>query len=76
MEAVYLGILDKGKIESIIDFIQNDDYYPDFSFKIKLFSFSVFVQAIVFKMETNGWPFTLGVCFLLKNGHTRLLVFL
>ena len=34
-----LGILDKGKIESIIDFIQNDDYYPDFVSKLNYLVF-------------------------------------
>lgn len=28
------GVLDKGKIESILEFIQNDDYYPDFVEKL------------------------------------------
>ena len=26
----FSGVIDKGKIESILDFIQNNDYYPDF----------------------------------------------
>ena len=63
-----LGILDKGKIESIIDFIQNDDYYPDFVSKLNYLVFR-FCSGHCFQDGNKRVALTLGVCFLLKNGH-------
>ena len=63
-----LGILDKGKIESIIDFIQNDDYYPDFVSKLNYLVFR-FCSGHCFRDGNKRVALTLGVCFLLKNGH-------
>jgi death-on-curing protein len=36
-----LGIMKEGQIEAILDFIQNDDYYPTFEEKISYLFFSI-----------------------------------
>lgn len=62
------GILDKGKIESIIEFIQNDDYYPDFVSKLNYLVFR-FCSGHCFQDGNKRVALTLGAYFLLKNGH-------
>lgn len=62
------GVLDKGKIESIIEFIQNDDYYPDFVAKLNYLVFR-FCSAHCFQDGNKRIALTLGVYFLHNNGH-------
>lgn len=62
------GVLDKGKIESIIEFIQNDDYYPDFVSKLNYLVFR-FCSGHCFQDGNKRVALTLGAYFLLKNGH-------
>lgn len=62
------GILDQGKIESIIGFIQNDDYYPDFVTKLNYLVFR-FCSGHCFRDGNKRIALTLGVYFLHKNGH-------
>lgn len=62
------GILDKGKIESIIEFIQNDDYYPDFVSKLNYLVFR-FCSGHCFQDGNKRVALTLGAYFLHKNGH-------
>ncbi|NLD94743.1 MAG: death-on-curing protein [Fibrobacter sp.] len=62
------GILDQGKIESIIDFIQNDDYYPDFVSKLNYLVFR-FCSGHCFQDGNKRIALTLGVYFLHKNNH-------
>lgn len=62
------GVLDKGKIESIIEFIQNDDYYPDFASKLNYLVFR-FCSGHCFQDGNKRVALTLGAYFLHKNGH-------
>jgi len=62
------GVLDKGKIESILEFIQNDDYYPDFVEKLHYLVFR-FCSGHCFQDGNKRIAMTLGVYFLHKNGH-------
>ncbi len=62
------GVLDKGKIESIIEFIQNDDYYPDFVSKLNYLVFR-FCSGHCFQDGNKRVALTLGAYFLHKNGH-------
>ena len=62
------GVLDRGKIESIIGFIQNDDYYPDFVSKLNYLVFR-FCSGHCFMDGNKRIALTIGVYFLHKNGH-------
>ncbi len=62
------GILDAGKIESIIEFVRNDDYYPDFVSKLNYLVFR-FCSGHCFQDGNKRIALTLGVYFLHKNGH-------
>ena len=62
------GVLDKGKIESILDFVRNDDYYPDLVSKINYLVFS-FCAGHCFLDGNKRLALTLGVYFLHKNGQ-------
>lgn len=62
------GVLDKGKIESILEFIQNDDYYPDFVAKLNYLVFR-FCSGHCFQDGNKRIALTLGMYFLHKNGH-------
>lgn len=62
------GVLDKGKIESIIEFIQNDDYYTDFVSKLNYLVFR-FCSGHCFQDGNKRVALTLGAYFLHKNGH-------
>ena len=62
------GVLDQGKIESIINFIRNDDYYPDFVSKLNYLVFR-FCSGHCFQDGNKRIALTLGVYFLHKNKH-------
>jgi death-on-curing protein len=62
------GVLDAGKIESIIEFVRNDDYYPDFVSKLNYLVFR-FCSGHCFQDGNKRIALTLGVYFLYKNGH-------
>jgi len=62
------GILDQGKIESIICFIQNDAYYPDFVSKLNYLVFS-FCSGHCFQDGNKRIALTLGTYFLHQNGQ-------
>lgn len=62
------GVLDKGKIESIIEFIQNDDYYPDFVSKLNYLVFR-FCSGHCFQDGNKRIALTIGAYFLHKNGQ-------
>lgn len=64
----FSGVLNKGKIESIIEFIQNDDYYPGFVSKLNYLVFR-FCTGHCFQDGNKRVALTLGVYFLHKNGH-------
>ncbi len=64
----FSGIRDKGGIESVLDFIQNDLYYPDFVSKLSYLVFR-FCSGHFFNDGNKRIALTLGTYFLYKNGH-------
>jgi len=62
------GIRDKGGIESVLEFVQNDIYYPDFVSKLSYLVFR-FCSGHFFNDGNKRIALTLGVYFLHKNGH-------
>lgn len=62
------GIRDRRGIESILEFIQNDDYYPDFVSKISFLVYR-FCTGHFFMDGNKRVSLTLGVYFLHKNEH-------
>lgn len=64
----FSGIRDQGGIESVIDFIQNDMYYPDFVSKLSYLVFR-FCSGHFFNDGNKRIALTLGVYFLHKNEH-------
>ena len=64
----FSGIRDKGGIESVLEFIQNDIYYPDFVSKLSYLVFR-FCSGHFFNDGNKRIALTLGTYFLHKNGH-------
>jgi death-on-curing protein len=64
----FSGIRDKGGIESVLDFVQNDLYYPDFVSKLSYLVFR-FCSGHFFNDGNKRIALTLGVYFLHKNKH-------
>ncbi len=64
----FSGVRDKGGITSVLDFIQNDTYYPDFVSKISYLVFR-FCSGHFFNDGNKRIALTLGAYFLHKNGH-------
>ena len=64
----FSGIRDKGGIESVLEFIQNDMYYPDFVSKLSYLVFR-FCSGHFFNDGNKRIALTLGTYFLHKNGH-------
>lgn len=62
------GILDFGKIESVLIHIQNDDYYPTFVDKLTHLFFCV-CKFHSFEDGNKRLAITLSVQFLLINGY-------
>lgn len=62
------GILDFGKIESVLIHIQNDDYYPSFVDKLTHLFFCV-CKFHSFEDGNKRLAITLSVQFLLINGY-------
>ncbi len=62
------GILDFGKIESVLVHIQNDDYYPTFVDKLTHLFFCV-CKFHSFEDGNKRLAITLSVQFLLINGY-------
>ncbi|KAA6340177.1 hypothetical protein EZS27_011947 [termite gut metagenome] len=64
----FSGIRDQKGIESVIDFVQNDLYYPDFISKLTYLVFR-FCSGHFFNDGNKRISLTLGVYFLHKNKH-------
>ena len=62
------GILKKGNIHAILDFVQNDLYYPSFVEKLTYIVFS-FCCGHCFIDGNKRIALTLGAAFLLHNGY-------
>lgn len=66
------GILDLGKLESVLQHIQNDDYYPTFEDKLTHLVFST-NKFHCFEDGNKRMSIVLGAQFLLINGYTFIL---
>ena len=64
----FSGIRDEGGIKSILQFVQNDDYYPDFVTKLTYLVYR-FCSGHFFLDGNKRIALTLGVYFLHKNRH-------
>ncbi len=64
----FSGIRDEGGIKAVIDFVQNDTYYPDFASKLSYLVFR-FCSGHFFNDGNKRIALTLGTYFLHKNGH-------
>jgi death-on-curing protein len=62
------GIFDKGRLESVLEHIQNDDYYPTFLDKITHLFFSA-NKFHCFHDGNKRISITLSAQFLLNNGY-------
>ena len=60
-------LLDRGRIDSILCHIQNDDYYPTFLDKLHHLFFA-FCKFHCFADGNKRISITMCLCFLLKNG--------
>ena len=66
------GIIDIGKLESVLDHIQNDDYYPNFEYKL----IHLFFCSNKFHCFSDGnkrIAIALGAHFLLINGYVFIV---
>ena len=64
----FSGIRDEGGIRSVLEFIQNDLYYPTFIEKLSYLVFR-FCSGHFFNDGNKRIALTLGTYFLLNNGH-------
>lgn len=64
------GIIDKGRLESVLAHIQNDDYYPTFLDKITHLFFSA-NKFHCFQDGNKRIAITLSAHFLLLNGYMK-----
>lgn len=62
------GIIDFGKIESVLEHIQNDDYYPEFVDKLTHLFFCI-CKFHSFEDGNKRLAITLSAQFLLINGY-------
>ena len=64
----FSGIRDEGNIKSVLEFVENDLYYPSFTDKLA-FIISRFCTGHFFNDGNKRISLTLGVYFLHKNGY-------
>ena len=62
------GVRDEGGIRSVLAFIQEDAYYPDFQSKLVHLVYA-FCRGHFFSDGNKRIALTLGMFFLLKNGY-------
>jgi death-on-curing protein len=62
----FAGIRDRERLESVLEFVQNDMYYPTFEAKLT-FLVSRICTGHLFDDGNKRMSLTLGVFFLLKN---------
>lgn len=67
------GIKDRGLLDSALEFIKNDDYYPRFEDKLTHLVFSV-VQSHPFLDGNKRTSIVLGSYFLQINGYSEYIV--
>ena len=68
----YGGINDRGLIESVVGFIQNNNYYPKFHIKLSHLIFSVALNH-PFNDGNKRSAVALGAYFLIINGYENLV---
>ncbi len=66
------GIINIGSLDSVLEFIQNDDYYPTFETKLIHLIYSV-NKNHSFLDGNKRLSITLGTEFLLINGYLRCM---
>ena len=64
----FAGVLDDGAIQSILEFVQNDDYYNSFVDKLTFLVFR-FCRGHYFNDGNKRIALTIGTAFLLHNGY-------
>ncbi len=62
------GVLDIGRLESVLELVKNDDYYPDFIDKITHLCFSI-NKNHAFNDGNKRTSIALSAYFLLLNGY-------
>lgn len=65
----FSGIRDESGIQSVLDFVQNDLYYPDFTTKLSYLVFR-FCSGHFFNDGNKRIALTLGAYFLYRNRQT------
>lgn len=68
----YRGIKDLGLIESVVGFIQNNNYYPKFQLKLSHLVYSVAMNH-AFNDGNKRSAVALGAYFLQINGYEKLV---
>lgn len=66
-----IGILDIGKLEAVLEHIQNDDYYPTFIDKLTHLFFSI-CKFHAFADGNKRLAITLSLNFILINGYLSI----
>ena len=64
----FIGVRDEGGIKLVVDFVQNDTYYPDFATKLTYLVFR-FCSGHFFNDGNKRISLTLGAYFLHINRH-------
>lgn len=62
------GVKDEGGIRKVLDFVQNDLYYPTFVDKLTYLVYG-FCRGHYFEDANKRVALTIGVWFLVQNGH-------
>ncbi len=62
------GVKDEGGIHKVLDFVQNDLYYPTFVDKLTYLVFGL-CTGHYFEDSNKRVALTIGVWFLFNNGH-------
>lgn len=62
------GVKDEGGIRKVLDFVQNDMYYPTFVEKLTYLVFGL-CTGHYFEDSNKRVALTIGVCFLVHNGY-------
>lgn len=62
------GVKDEGGIRKVLDFVQNDLYYPTFVEKLTYLVFGL-CTGHYFEDSNKRVALTIGMCFLVHNGY-------
>ncbi len=65
------GILNLGLLDSVLEHIKNDDYYPEFEDKLTHLFWSM-CKYHIFQDGNKRMAITVSVMFLMKNGYMTL----